>query len=84
MSENMTDTQDKGGQSRQEREEWLRHAPEGKLWVCMACGKTVKDIYGEPGSGWDESCFLNSRLIEESRLSRGPDGRVRKIAGEAS
>ena len=43
-------------------------APEGKLWVCHACGKAVRDRYGQEG-GWDESCMLNSVLYDESRLT---------------
>jgi len=44
-----------------------RFAPEGKIWVCMVCGKTAKDKYGmeEPHSkDWDESCMLNSTLVD--------------------
>lgn len=48
-----------------------RFAPEGKIWVCHACGKTSKDQYGMEGEhsrGWDESCMLNSGLYEISQL----------------
>lgn len=55
-------------------------APEGKLWVCLACGKTAKDQFGEEG-GWDESCTLNSYLYSESELERNADGRVTAIKG---
>lgn len=46
-----------------------RIAPEGKIWKCMACGKTSKDLYGmeyrdQTSKGWDESCMLNSILID--------------------
>lgn len=39
-------------------------APSGKIWVCGACGKRVKNrATGKGGSyGWDESCFLTSVL----------------------
>lgn len=40
------------------------YAPDGKLWQCGACGKIAKDQYGEEG-GWDESCMLNSYLIDD-------------------
>ena len=40
-------------------------APDGKLWMCMACGKKVKDRYGEE-RGWDESCMLNSVLVDST------------------
>lgn len=45
------------------------YAPEGKLWKCGACGKTVKDQYGEEG-GWDESCMINSYLIDDPMARR--------------
>jgi hypothetical protein len=44
-----------------------RFAPEGKIWVCMVCGKTAKDKYGMEGphsKNWDESCMLNSVLVD--------------------
>lgn len=40
-----------------------RIAPDGKLWLCYACGKTTRDRYGESG-GWDEACALNSGLVD--------------------
>lgn len=45
-------------------------APEGEVWVCLACGKMSRDKYGfDPITrGWDESCMLNSALIRQSRL----------------
>jgi hypothetical protein len=55
-----------------------RFAPEGKLWVCCACGKTSKDQYGDPATSWDESCVLNSRLFEVSRLVYA-NGRVVRV-----
>lgn len=55
-------------------------APLGKLWVCTACGKTTRDSYGSE-KGWDESCMLNSVLVEESRLVYG-GGRVVEIMPE--
>lgn len=47
-----------------------RLAPEGSVWVCMACGKTATDRYGGPGStrGWDASCVMNSSLAEKESL----------------
>lgn len=48
-----------------------RVAPEGRLWVCLACGKTSTDRYGDDGehsAGWDESCMMNSRLFDKSAL----------------
>lgn len=45
-------------------------APEGQVFVCMACGKMSKDKYGDQqiSRGWDESCMLNSALFEETEL----------------
>lgn len=45
-------------------------APDGSLYVCLACGKMSKDRYGDMkiSRGWDESCFLNCDLFEENRL----------------
>ncbi|MDE2103256.1 MAG: hypothetical protein KGL39_38780 [Patescibacteria group bacterium] len=58
-----------------------RIAPDGKRWVCLVCGKTTKDLYGNEG-GWDESCILNSRLYDEAQLIyRG--ARVIRIKGRA-
>lgn len=51
-----------------------RFAPEGQIWICGACGKTAKDRYGDPGSSWDESCFLKSVLVYEASIKRGPNG----------
>jgi hypothetical protein len=55
-----------------------RQAPDGKIWVCMACGKISKNKYGtDPyrSHGWDESCFVNSELYDESRLVFDDDKR---------
>lgn len=44
-------------------------APEGAVWVCGACGKVAKHMYGDaPGDpyGWDEACILNAVLCEET------------------
>lgn len=44
-----------------------RRAPEGQVWECQMCGKRAEDKYGligEHSSGYDESCMLNSVLIE--------------------
>jgi len=45
-------------------------APEGQVWVCLACGKMSKDKYGDQkiSWGWDASCMLNSALFKESNL----------------
>jgi hypothetical protein len=53
-------------------------APEGKLWVCMACGKVSRTRYGflegdaqrmpdgtrVASRGWDESCMMNAELVD--------------------
>jgi len=52
-----------------------RYAPEGKMWVCHACGKFSKDRYGDGESSWDESCMLNSVLHDTNTLQYSNDGR---------
>jgi len=68
------------------RDEGTDLAPAGKVWVCIACGKTSRSRFGfdkdnknccDPG--WDVSCALNARLYDESQLERGPSGRVVKV-----
>lgn len=64
-------------------------APEGHLWVCLACGKTSKTRFGFDESnarvamrGWDASCVMNSELIAIDRItSQDAEGRVYKISG---
>ena len=58
-----------------------RMAGDGEIFVCGACGKTSKDLYGEEGDdggySWDESCMLNAVLcIEESIVAE--NGRIVK------
>ena len=46
------------------------NAPDGTIFVCGACGKLAKCIYGDgPDSpvSWDESCMLNAVLVYEDR-----------------
>jgi hypothetical protein len=45
-------------------------APEGQVFVCMACGKMSRDKYGDQqiSRGWDVSCMLNSALFDETEL----------------
>ncbi len=49
-------------------------APEGKIWMCGACGKKAFWLYGfDPNdkdccdSGYDESCMLNAVLVDDNR-----------------
>lgn len=55
-------------------------APEGQVYVCVACGKRSRDKYGEQkiSHGWDESCMLNCSLVHENLLVV-KDGRVVEI-----
>ena len=46
-----------------------RLAPEGAIWVCTACGKRSKDLYGDRGSWWDESCMMHAILCEEASIA---------------
>lgn len=60
-------------------------APEGKSWVCLACGKVSKDKYGgaTASPGWDVSCMLNSDLFDEDQLVYDETGkRVVMVAGD--
>ena len=52
-------------------------APAGILFVCVACGKTSRDRYGDVDAhlGWDESCMLNCEPFLESDLVYARDGR---------
>lgn len=45
-------------------------APDGKVWVCLSCGKMSRDAYGHEAisEGWDTSCSLNSGLFQRSKL----------------
>jgi len=64
-----------------------RFAPDGFLWVCLACGKTASDRYGIKGAfsyGWDESCSMNSSMFAKSRLVYGAGKRVEKINDEVA
>jgi hypothetical protein len=59
-----------------------RIAPEGKIWVCLACGKVAEDKYGCEGfvtKGWDVSCSLNSGLVDRHRLVYGTNGLVIEV-----
>ena len=46
-------------------------APDGQLYVCGACGKTSKDLFGNQkiSYGWDESCTLNAVLCYETKVN---------------
>ena len=59
-------------------------APEGSVYVCLACGKRSKDKYGDDpiNSGWDVSCVLNSEVFKESQLEIVKN-RVVKVSDEA-
>lgn len=61
-------------------------APEGKVYVCTACGKRSRDECGEQAltPGWDESCILNARLYDESQLKLDSSGRVTSITVDES
>ena len=44
-------------------------APSGQVFVCMACGKRSKDIFGDMkiDRGWDVSCAMNCVLCYEKK-----------------
>ena len=45
-------------------------APDGQIYVCSACGKRSRDLYGRKkiDPWWDESCMLNAVLCYENKL----------------
>lgn len=56
-----------------------QQAGEGEVFVCQACGKRSKDLYGEKAFGsWDESCMMNAILCKESSVVFHPNGMVIK------
>lgn len=59
-------------------------APDGHVYLCGACGKRSRDIYGDQAIdyGWDESCFLNSVIVsvEEAEQLRARMGKAPKLA----
>lgn len=60
-------------------------APEGKIWVCTACGKTSDNLYGNGENVmpmWDVSCTLHAVLADKDKVTRGSDGRVTQVDGE--
>ena len=48
-------------------------APDGQIFVCVACGKWSKDRYGDQkiDRGWDVSCVMNSVLCYEEKNKNG-------------
>jgi len=45
-------------------------APEGYVYVCLACGKMSRDKEGHEAisRGWDVSCSVNSQLCRKEEL----------------
>ena len=44
-------------------------APPGQVFVCTACGKLSRDLYGQQklSQGWDVSCTLHAVLCYEDK-----------------
>jgi hypothetical protein len=55
-------------------------APEGYVFVCMACGKRSHDKYGEQAIsyGFDVACVLHAVLCREDSLVFGEHGLVKE------
>lgn len=53
-------------------------APKGQVFVCGACGRRSKDLYGDQAIDctWDESCMLNAILCHENSLVFTNDGNL--------
>lgn len=51
-------------------------APDGYVFVCGACGKRSRDVFGEQrvSRGWDESCMLNAVLCHEGSIEFDASG----------
>lgn len=43
-------------------------APESTIWICAACGKRSRDLFGESNKGWDVSCIMNAVLCYDEQL----------------
>lgn len=58
-----------------------RIASKGRIWVCLACGKTSRDKYGDKESsyGWDVSCVMNCQLFDKDLLVYDKHGRVKQV-----
>jgi hypothetical protein len=69
-------------------------APDGKVFVCQACGKVSRYRYGFDDAnkdydaqgrkyssrGWDESCMLNAEITDVAELSEDLRDRANSIA----
>jgi transposase-like protein len=46
-------------------------AIKGQVFVCSACGRRSRDLYGEQAINctWDESCMLHAVLCYENSIS---------------
>lgn len=52
-------------------------APEGTVWVCLACGKRARNrVSGGIDRFWDESCYMHAELVYEWAVEVIPGGRV--------
>lgn len=47
-------------------------APDGQVWLCTACAKRSRDLYGDSSIdyGWDESCIIHAKLYPEAEAER--------------
>lgn len=57
-------------------------AEPGQIFVCSACGKRSKDLYGNQSLShyWDVSCVLNAVLCKEDHLTIDDHGIVTNVA----
>ena len=56
-------------------------APKGQVFVCQACGKRSRDLFGEQqiDRGWDVSCMLHAVLCYEDKLVINESGMAVKV-----
>lgn len=59
-------------------------APEGTVWVCVACGKRAKNrMTGGLSPKWDESCMIWARLCRKDKIEINKRGFVERVTEEA-
>ncbi len=49
-------------------------APKGQVYICGACGKRSRDLYGTKAidEDWDESCMLHAVLRDDKPPAQKP------------
>lgn len=58
--------------------DYPKQAPDGQVFVCGACGRASRHLYGDGKSSWDESCMSNAVLCHETSIVHDECGRITK------